>query len=108
MMTMFGTQWKSAAGMLTLSLLLGGLPAYQALAASSPDQPDAGTPNAKVTAAGLSADQFDQLRALIKPRPGGFDDLPWLTDLWEARQKAAAEGKPLLVWVGDGHPLGWT
>jgi hypothetical protein len=48
------------------------------------------------------------LRALIKPKPGGFDDLPWMTDLWEARKKAAAEGKPLLVWVGDGHPLGWT
>jgi SAM-dependent methyltransferase len=53
-------------------------------------------------------DRFDQLRALIRPRPGGFDDLPWLTDLWEARKKAAEEGKPLLVWVGDGHPLGWT
>ena len=56
----------------------------------------------------LSADLFDRLRALIKPKPGGFDDLPWMTDLWEARKKAAAEGKPLLVWVGDGHPLGWT
>jgi hypothetical protein len=56
----------------------------------------------------IQAEQFDKLRALIKPKPGGFDDLPWLTDLWEARKKAAEEGKPLLVWVGDGHPLGWT
>ena len=53
-------------------------------------------------------ESFDKLRALIKPMPGGFDDLAWMTDLWEARKKAAEEGKPLLVWVGDGHPLGWT
>ena len=37
-----------------------------------------------------------------------FDDVPWLTSLSEARQKAAAEGKPILIWVGDGHPLGFT
>ncbi len=54
------------------------------------------------------AGQFDELRSLIKPKPGGFDDVPWMMDLWEARKKAAEEGKPLLVWVGDGHPLGWT
>jgi hypothetical protein len=27
--------------------------------------------------------------------------------LWDARKKAAAEGKPLFVWViSDGHPCG--
>jgi hypothetical protein len=56
----------------------------------------------------LSATEFQELHALIKPKPGGFDDVPWCTSLWEARQKAAAEGKPILLWVGDGHPLGWT
>ena len=71
------------------------------------DRSEAGSSSAK-KAAGLAPDQFDKLRALIKPKPGGFDDVPWMTDLWEARRKAAAEGKPLLVWVGDGHPLGWT
>jgi hypothetical protein len=28
-----------------------------------------------------------------------------MTDLWEARRRAAAEGKPMLVWEMDGHPL---
>lgn len=56
----------------------------------------------------LSPEQFDSLRNLIKPKPGGFDDVPWMTDLWRARQEAAAAGKPILIWVGDGHPLGWT
>jgi hypothetical protein len=108
MKTMFVIKLKIAAGMLTLSLMLGGALVYQAWALDPPDRSKPGSSNAKKTAAGISADQFDKLRALIKPKPGGFDDIPWMTDLWEARKKAAAEGKPLLVWVGDGHPLGWT
>ena len=56
----------------------------------------------------LTPAEFQKLQALIKPKPGGYDDVPWMTDLWTARKTAAAEGKPLLVWVGDGHPLGWT
>lgn len=58
----------------------------------------------------ISAEQFTRLHALIKPQ--GHEDkwaqIPWLTDLWEARQKAAAEGKPILLWEMDGHPLGCT
>jgi hypothetical protein len=85
------TRLKFAIGMLTLFL---GAQVLRAWAQTPP--------------AGIAPAQFDNLRALIKPKPGGFDDLPWMTDLWEARKKAADEGKPLLVWVGDGHPLGWT
>jgi hypothetical protein len=37
------------------------------------------------------------------------NEIPWLTNLTEARAKAAAEGKPILVWIAaDGHPLGAT
>jgi hypothetical protein len=86
---------------MTLSFLLGVL-VFRA-SASPLEQA-----TSKETASGLSADQFDKLRGLIKPLPGGFDDILWMTDFWEARKKAAEEGKPLLVWVGDGHPLGWT
>ena len=58
----------------------------------------------------LTAEQFDALRALIKPHPGEdkWAEIPWLTSLWEARRKAATEGKPLLLWEMDGHPLGCT
>jgi hypothetical protein len=28
------------------------------------------------------------------------------TNLWAARQKAAAEGKPLFLWYMAGEPLG--
>jgi hypothetical protein len=44
----------------------------------------------------------------IRPAAGEdrFAQIPWLTSLWEARQKAAKEGKPILLWEMDGHPLG--
>jgi hypothetical protein len=54
--------------------------------------------------------QFDRLRTLIKPEAGEdrWAAIPWLTNLWEARRRAAAEGKPILLWEMDGHPLGCT
>jgi hypothetical protein len=54
--------------------------------------------------------KFSALHALIKPQ-GGEDQwakIPWQTDLWEARRQAAREGKPILLWEMDGHPLGCT
>ena len=54
--------------------------------------------------------EFDRLRDLIKPaaEEGAWARVPWKTSLWEARQKAAAEGKPILLWEMDGHPLACT
>jgi hypothetical protein len=57
----------------------------------------------------IAADQFYKLHRLIKPQPGEsrFQDIPWLLSVWEGRQKAAAEGKPMLVWAGGwGVPIG--
>ena len=44
----------------------------------------------------------------VRPAEGEvlYAQVPWLTSLWEARKKAAAEGKPILLWEMDGHPLG--
>jgi hypothetical protein len=44
----------------------------------------------------------------IRPVEGEdrFAQVPWLTSLWEARKVAAKEGKPILLWEMDGHPLG--
>ena len=102
---MFESRSRIAAGLLMFSAMLSGVPVDETRAA---DTPAPRVAEGKDHAAAISAERFDALRALIKPRPGGFDDLPWMTDLWDARKKAAVEGKPLLVWVGDGHPLGWT
>ena len=51
-----------------------------------------------------------ELHALIKPQAAeeAWSKVPWMTSLWEARQKAAAAGKPILLWEMDGHPLGCT
>jgi len=56
----------------------------------------------------LSADDAVRLRKVIRPLEGEdpFDAIPWETNLWDARIKAAATGKPILLWEMDGHPLG--
>lgn len=53
---------------------------------------------------------YEQLFALIKPQPqeSKWTRIPWLSSLWEARRRAAAEGKPILLWEMDGNPLGCT
>jgi hypothetical protein len=58
----------------------------------------------------ISGDDFTQLRSLVKPDASEekWMQVPWLSSLWEARKRAAAEGKPILLWEMDGHPLGCT
>ena len=55
---------------------------------------------------GLNDADFDKLHKMIKPQPGEalFHQVPWYTSVWEARVKAAAEGKPILIWSGSGGP----
>lgn len=53
--------------------------------------------------------RFTRAHQLARPQPGEsrWLEAPWLTSLWEARRKAAAEGKPiLLVVAGKDSPLG--
>jgi hypothetical protein len=58
----------------------------------------------------LEGSRFRALHAALTPRGPGerWTEIPWQSDLLAARQKAAREGKPLLMWVMDGHPLGCT
>jgi hypothetical protein len=60
----------------------------------------------------LTPERFGDLHRLVKPQAGEFawyDDIPWLTSVQAAREMAAAEGKPLLVWCSaDGQPCGAT
>ena len=52
--------------------------------------------------------EYQSALKAIRPAPGEdrFAQVPWLTSLWEARKVAAREGKPILLWEMDGHPLG--
>jgi hypothetical protein len=87
-----GGAMKSAARLLLVSLAWWGL--VHRTAAVDPIRPD----------------EVGKLEALIKPGAGEdrWATIPWLTDLWQARQLAARQGKPILLWEMDGHPLGCT
>jgi hypothetical protein len=58
----------------------------------------------------IRPEQLTKVQALIKPDEGEdlWARIPWLTDLGQARKLAAAQGKPILLWEMDGHPLGCT
>jgi hypothetical protein len=52
--------------------------------------------------------EYARLLNLIKPRAdeSQVEQIPWMGSLWEARAKAAAEGKPIFIWVTGGPPGG--
>jgi hypothetical protein len=59
----------------------------------------------------ISAADFDRLLAAIRPQPGEspWREIPWLTNVTEARRKASAENKPLVIFTAaDGSPLSRT
>ena len=66
--------------------------------------------NSAVGAEPIEAAHFERLHSLIKPKAEEekWAQIPWLASLWEARELAAKQGKPILLWEMDGHPLGCT
>ena len=58
----------------------------------------------------ISPKQFEHLKKEISPKAAEekWLEIPWEADLWAARQTAARQGKPILLWEMDGHPLGCT
>ena len=52
----------------------------------------------------LPTEQVEQLHRMIKPQPGEsrWMEIDWHPTVWEARQKAAAEGKPIFLMAGSG------
>jgi hypothetical protein len=74
--------------------------------------PAGATPPARISdeVKPIAPADFKDLQALIKPRPGeaSWEEIPWMTNLWAARKKAALEGKPLFVWSASADPLGCT
>jgi hypothetical protein len=59
----------------------------------------------------LDDTSFSALQALIRPQEdeSQWAKVPWLTSLKDARERAVAEDKPLIVWrSGGGDVLGRT
>ncbi len=52
--------------------------------------------------------EFQRLHSLIKPQPGEspWREVSWLTNISEARRRAVAEDKPMIIFTAaDGSPL---
>ena len=67
-----------------------------------------GAPVPSFVTASLPAEQWSKLHAGVFPSAEKWTQIPWETDLTAARTRAAREGKPLFLWIMDGHPLGCT
>jgi hypothetical protein len=52
----------------------------------------------------LSVEEIEKAHRMIKRQPGEsrWMEIDWHPNVWEARQKAAREGKPLFLWAGSG------
>lgn len=62
----------------------------------------------RLTEQPLTPERAARLQKMILPQPGEnpFWQVAWQEDVWEARQQAAAQGKPLFVWGGsEGPPI---
>jgi hypothetical protein len=87
----------------TLVVVLGGL-------GTSGQSPEGATPEPSKNA--LTAKTWPELHKLLLPQKGEYpwEQVTWYASLWHARKKAAAEDKPILVWVTGGagfnDPLG--
>lgn len=48
--------------------------------------------------------EFEKLHQMLKPQAGEsrWMEIQWYPSVWEARQKAAAEGKPIFLMAGSG------
>lgn len=84
---------------LALSVVLSQASSATSLLAGSPIE------NLNVPAT-LTSQQFAEFLTLIKP---AAHEMPWAKLSWhasvrEAREQAAAEGKPILIWSGGGSP----
>ena len=58
----------------------------------------------------LEGRTVDAWARLLDPVDDGTDwrSIPWHTSYYEGALAAAEEGKPLLLWLMNGHPLGCT
>ncbi len=55
----------------------------------------------------LDARTFEETLGFLAPRAEDMKwaSIPWQTDLWEARQLAAEQQKPIFAWMMNGSPL---
>jgi RNA polymerase sigma factor (sigma-70 family) len=108
-----------AMGILKIKVFAASLMAAFGLAGSGVVAHHAWVPPAARTAADETATKdlltpasFEGIHKLVRVQPGEFrwDEIPWMTSIWHARKRAAAEDKPILHFstggAGFNDPLG--
>jgi hypothetical protein len=112
---MFLTKLKTAAVVLPACLAFTGMgflmpqaPAEEPPQAQAKAEPKAANQRVSDAVIELTPAEFGRLHATLRPKAEEmrFGKVPWMFDLWEARKKAAAEGKPLLILGASGNPCG--
>ncbi|MGB0775305.1 MAG: hypothetical protein ACPG32_04745 [Akkermansiaceae bacterium] len=59
--------------------------------------------------AGWKLEQTRLIKEILPTKAeSAWAEIPWRTNLWEARKESAKVGKPIYLWEMDGHPLGCT
>jgi hypothetical protein len=91
---MLQTRLRTAA-LALLGVTMAGVPGVAGGAADAP-------------AAGLSEAEFARLHKQLSLKNQPWATIPWKVSLTEARQRAAAECKPIFLVVNTGNCLGWT
>ncbi|HIA65470.1 TPA: hypothetical protein EYN98_05285 [Candidatus Poribacteria bacterium] len=58
----------------------------------------------------INPQEFGKLHSFIKPKTEElrWTEIPWEINLWQARQKAGQQNRPLFIWAMNGNPLGCT
>ena len=58
----------------------------------------------------LTLEDLESWRERIQPAASerSFEAIPWIPSFSEGVKRADEEGKPLLFWAMNGHPLGCT
>jgi hypothetical protein len=57
--------------------------------------------------AGTAETLADRIASVLPtPEETRWLEVPWRTDLTQARAEAQRSGKPLFLWIMEGHPLG--
>lgn len=54
------------------------------------------------------SEKLTMARILPTAEESQWLEIPWRTDLWEARREADRQDKLIYLWEMDGHPLGCT
>lgn len=76
------------------------------------DKRPAAVPTKTATKDLITPESFAALHKTLCLQPGEYrwDEIPWVTSIWHARKKAAAENKPIFVFgtagAGFNDPLG--